>query len=229
MKVEVIMHHPEVYTGSIQPYADTRPSAIAKRRVEGAVILTPLGLVGDEQAEKAHHGGPDRALCHYPREHYAHWRKQFPAQAELFNAPAFGENLSTQGMTEDNVFMGDIYRWGDALIQVTQPRSPCFKLNAHFAIDYLSVLMQQGGRCGWLYRIISAGMDSGDRPLELVTRSSDISVAEAISIAWHMPFDEEQYRRLLAVAVLSASWSKTMLMRITASRIEDFNRRLLGH
>ncbi|AHG20316.1 6-N-hydroxylaminopurine resistance protein [Chania multitudinisentens RB-25] len=222
------MHPPEVYIGNIQPYAGRRPSAIAKRLVEGAIKLTPLGLEGDEQAEKAHHGGPDRALCHYPREHYIHWRRQFPAQAELFAAPAFGENISTLGLTEHNVFMGDIFRWGEALIQVTQPRSPCFKLNAHFAIGNLSVLMQQSGHCGWLYRVVSAGMVSGEQPLELVARSSEVSVAEAIAIAWHLPFDAEQYRRLLAAAGLSASWSKTMLTRITTSRIEDFNRRLLG-
>ena len=177
---------------------------------------------------KSYHGGPDRALCHYPREHYAHWREQFPAQAEQFCAPAFGENISTEGLTEHNVFMGDIFRWGEALIQVTQPRSPCFKLNYHFAIEDISVLMQQSGRCGWLYRVVSPGAVSGDRPLELAARNSDVSVAEAIAIAWHMPFDAEQYRRLLAVAGLSASWSKTMLTRLAEGRLEDFNRRLLG-
>jgi MOSC domain-containing protein YiiM len=222
------MHHPELYLGSIQPYAGSRPSAIAKRLVEGAVNLTLQGLEGDEQAEKSYHGGPDRALCHYPREHYDHWREQFPAQAEQFCAPAFGENISTLGLTEHNVFMGDVFRWGGALIQVTQPRSPCFKLNYHFDIDDISVLMQQTGRCGWLYRVISTGAVSGEQPLELVARNGAISVAEAISIAWHMPFDEEQYRRLLAVAGLSASWSKTLLTRIATGKIEDFNRRLLG-
>lgn len=222
------MHHPELYLGSIQPYAGSRPSAIAKRLVEGAVNLTLQGLEGDEQAEKSYHGGPDRALCHYPREHYDHWREQFPAQAEQFCAPAFGENISTLGLTEHNVFMGDVFRWGHALIQVTQPRSPCFKLNYHFDIDDISVLMQQTGRCGWLYRVISTGTVSGEQPLELVARNGAISVAEAISIAWHMPFDEEQYRRLLAVAGLSASWSKTLLTRIATGKIEDFNRRLLG-
>ncbi|MHC5177012.1 6-hydroxyaminopurine reductase [Serratia rhizosphaerae] len=222
------MTNPAVYIGHIQTYPGGHPSAIAKRQVDGALPLTPLGLEGDQQAEKSYHGGPDRALCHYPREHYDHWRQQFPAQAELFSAPAFGENLSTRGLTEHNVFIGDIFRWGDALIQVTQPRSPCFKLNYHFDIDDLSLLMQQSGRCGWLYRVISPGQVSGDQPLLLATRCSDVSLAEAIGIAWHMPFDEEQYRRLLSAAGLSASWSKTMLLRITRGKIEDFNRRLLG-
>ena len=223
------MHYPvNVFVGKIRDYAGSRPSAIDKIQVDGELQLGDLGLDGDQQAEKKIHGGPDRALCHYPREHYAHWRAQFPAQAEQFCAPAFGENISTEGLTEHNVFMGDIFRWGEALIQVTQPRSPCFKLNYHFAIEDISVLMQQSGRCGWLYRVVSPGAVSGDRPLALAARNSDVSVAEAIAIAWHMPFDAEQYRRLLAVAGLSASWSKTMLTRLAEGHLEDFNRRLLG-
>lgn len=79
--------------------------------------LGDLGLNGDQQAEKKIHGGPDRALCHYPREHYADWIRDFPQQAERFCAPAFGENLSTTGLTEQNVYIGDIFRWGEALIQ----------------------------------------------------------------------------------------------------------------
>ena len=223
------MHYPvNVFVGKVKDYDGSRPSAIGKIQVDGELTLGELGLEGDEQAEKKIHGGPDRALCHYPREHYAHWRAQFPAQAEQFCAPAFGENISTEGLTEHNVFMGDIFRWGEALIQVTQPRSPCFKLNYHFAIEDISVLMQQSGRCGWLYRVVSPGAVSGDRPLALAARNSDVSVAEAIAIAWHMPFDAEQYRRLLAVAGLSASWSKTMLTRLAEGHLEDFNRRLLG-
>jgi MOSC domain-containing protein YiiM len=222
------MKYPQVYIGNIESYSGSSPSAIGKRQVQGGVMLTSLGLEGDEQAETRCHGGSDRALCHYPREHYVHWAQQFPEQADIFSAPACGENISTLGMTEQNVYMGDIYRWGSAIVQVTQPRSPCYKLNAHFAIEDMSVLMHQTGYCGWLYRVISAGKISESHPLKLLARTSDIPVSEAIAIAWHMPFDEEQYRRLLAVSGLSASWSKTMLMRIDEGKIEDFNRRLRG-
>lgn len=119
-------------------------------------MLTELGLTGDEQAETKIHGGPDRALCHYPREHYQHWRQEFPEQAERFVAPAFGENLY-QGLTEENVFIGDIFQWGDALIQVTQPRSPCFKLNFHFGISDMASQMQDAGKTGWLCSVIARG------------------------------------------------------------------------
>ena len=222
------MHYPDVYIGTIKSYADTQPSAIGKRQVDGILQLTPLGLEGDEQAESAYHGGPDRALCHFPREHYAWLRQHFPEQEDRLHPPAFGENLSTLGLTEDNVFIGDIFRWGDALIQVTQPRSPCYKLNTFLHCPQMSQFLQDSGRCGWLYRVIATGTVSGDKSFELMTRNSDVSVAEAISIAFNMPFDQEQYRRLMNAAGLSASWNKTMQMRLINRKIEDFGRRLFG-
>ncbi|MTH46991.1 6-hydroxyaminopurine reductase [Intestinirhabdus alba] len=217
-----------VFRGKVVDYAGSRPSAIAKRQVEGELMLTGLGLEGDEQAEKRYHGGPDRALCHYPREHYLHWAQALPALAERFVAPAFGENLSTHGLTEENVFIGDIFRWGGALIQVSQPRSPCFKLNFHFGVEDMASRMQEAGRTGWLYSVIAPGAVSTEAPLELVSRVSDVSVREAIAIAWHMPFDDEQIHRLLSAAGLSKSWVRTMQNRRLSGRIEDYSRRLWG-
>lgn len=223
------MHYPaDIYIGQVRDYPGSRPSAIARIQVEGALTLTDLGLEGDQQAEKVIHGGPDRALCHYPREHYAQWAREFPAQADRFVAPAFGENISTIGLTEENVFIGDIFRWGEALIQVTQPRSPCFKVNFHLAISDLSLLMQQTARTGWLYRVIQAGVVSADAPLELASRTSDVSIRDAAAIAWHMPFDDEQYHRLLSAAGLSVSWTRTLQKRRISGQIEDYSRRLWG-
>jgi MOSC domain-containing protein YiiM len=217
-----------VFVGKERDYDGSCPSAIGKIQVDGELTLGELGLEGDEQAEKKIHGGPDRALCHYPREHYAHWTLELPQQSDLFCAPAFGENLSTEGLTEKNVHIGDIFRWGEALIQVTQPRSPCFKLNYHFAVSDMAQLMQNSGKTGWLYRVVAGGRVSGDVPLELVSRLSDVSVHEAGTIAWHMPYDDEQYHRLLSVAGLSVSWSRTMQKRRLSGKIEDNSRRLWG-
>ncbi len=223
------MNYPvNVFIGKIKDYEGSRPSAIAKLQVDGELSLTEKGLVGDEQAEKKIHGGPDRALCHYPREHYAFWASEYPDQAGLFVAPAFGENLSTEGLTEKNVFIGDIFRWGEALIQVTQPRSPCFKLNFHFGISDIATQMQNAGKTGWLYRVILAGKVETDAPLTLVSRLSDVSVYDACAIAWHMPFDDEQYHRLLSAAGLSTSWTRTMQKRRLSNKIEDNSRRLWG-
>lgn len=85
------MNYPvNVFIGSVRDYPGSRPSAIAKREVDGEMTLTARGLKGDQQAEKKIHGGIDRALSHYPREHYASWAAAFPEQAERFVAPAFG-------------------------------------------------------------------------------------------------------------------------------------------
>lgn len=223
------MHYPvNVFVGKVRDYDGSRPSAIGKIQVDGELTLGDLGLEGDEQAEKKIHGGPNRALCHYPREHYAHWARELPQQAELFCAPAFGENLSTEGLTEKNVYIGDIFRWGEALIQVTQPRSPCFKLNYHFAVSDMAQLMQNSGKTGWLYRVVAGGRVSSDAPLTLVSRLSDVSVHEAGAIAWQMPFDDDQYHRLLSAAGLSVSWSRTMQKRRLSGKIENNSRRLWG-
>ncbi|WP_039055246.1 6-hydroxyaminopurine reductase [Enterobacter sp. Bisph1] len=217
-----------VFTGTVRDYPGSRPSAIAKLQVDGELSLTETGVNGDQQAEKSYHGGTDRALCHYPREHYAHWAQRFPQQAALFCAPAFGENLSTEGLTEKEVFIGDIFRWGKTLIQVTQPRSPCFKLNYHFGIRDMSSQMQSSGRVGWLYRVIGSGKVSPDAPLELASRVSNVSVYDAAAIVWFQPFDDEQYHRLLSAAGLSASWTRTLQNRRFSGKIEDNSRRLLG-
>ena len=223
------MHYPvNVFVGKVRDYDGSRPSAIGKIQVDGELTLGDLGLEGDEQAEKKIHGGPDRALCHYPREHYAHWARELPQQADLFCAPAFGENLSTEWLTEKNVYIGDIFRWGEALIQVTQPRSPCFKLNYHFAVSDMAQLMQNSGKTGWLYRVVAGGRVSSDAPLTLVSRLSDVSVHEAGAIAWQMPFDDDQYHRLLSAAGLSVSWSRTMQKRRLSGKIENNSRRLWG-
>lgn len=223
------MRYPlQVYVGKVQDFPGSRPSAIEKFQVDGELMLTSGGLDGDSQAEKTIHGGVDRALCQYPREHYAEWRREFPEQAEFFSAPAFGENLSTEGMTERNVFIGDIYLWGEALIQVTQPRSPCYKINYHSGISDLSQLMQDSGRVGWLYRVIAGGTVSADAPLELASRLSDVSVYDAAAIAWHLPFDDDEYHRLLSAAGLAVSWTKTMQKRRISGKIEGFSRRLFG-
>ncbi|MBK4715041.1 MULTISPECIES: 6-hydroxyaminopurine reductase [Tenebrionibacter/Tenebrionicola group] len=223
------MHYPvQVFVGKVRDYPGSRPSAIEKFQVDGELKLTSTGLQGDSQAEKVIHGGVDRALCHYPREHYAAWRQAFPEQADFFIAPGFGENLSTEGMTERSVYIGDIYRWGHALIQVTQPRSPCYKLNFHSGVGDLTQRMQENGRVGWLYRVIAGGAVSADEPLALVSRLSDVSVYDAAAIAWHLPFDDEQYHRLLSAAGLSAGWTKTLQKRRISGKIESFTRRLFG-
>lgn len=219
-------YQPRVFIGSVISTDDCGDTAIKKHAVVDNIELTKLGLVGDEQAEKRVHGGPDRALCHYPCEHYEFWQREYPELKYLLRASAFGENISTIGMTEDNVYMGDLYQWGTAVIQVTQPRSPCFKLNDLTQQADFSWVMQTSGKIGWLYRVIQPGTVSVNDPLVLLNRSSDVSIAETTAIAFHQPYDEANTRRLLLAAGLSASWTATMIKRLQTQQVESFDRRL---
>ena len=220
----ITLHH--LYAGKIHEYPEHEPSAIAKSRITDSRMLKALGIEGDEQYEKRFHGGIDRALCHYPHEHYAYWRTRYPHLAHLFQSPAFGENISTSGLTEENAFMGDIYQLGEAIIQITQPRSPCYKLNYHLQIPHLSEEMQNNGYCGWLYRVIKEGNIQPGSEMALLSRTGSVSVKEALSIAFTEPFSEERTLILLSSPGLSTSWTRTMQNRLITKTVESFHFRL---
>ena len=217
---------PQVFIGQVKTTEQCGDSAIFKTPILSTLELSRLGLQGDEQADQRVHGGADRALCHYPQEHYEYWQQQYPALANIFMTSAFGENLSTIGMNETNVHMGDVYQWGNSLIQVTQPRSPCYKLNGLTGIDDFALTMQESGKIGWLYRVIRTGMVSAAEPLQLIQRSCELSISEVTAIAFHEVYNETNTKKLLSAAGLSASWTATMLNRLKTEKIEDFSRRL---
>lgn len=123
-----------VLTGRVAPLGvKGAASAIAKTPVVGPVAVGPLGLAGDEQADRRVHGGPEKAVHHYALDHAAAWRGDLPGLRDLLEQPgAFGENFSTHGLTEHDVCVGDLWRVGSALLQVSQARQPCFKLNLRF-------------------------------------------------------------------------------------------------
>src|SRR5262249_21933611 len=166
-----------VLTGKIAPLGDeasNKTSAIAKSPVDGRVWLGETGLEGDQQAELKHHGGPEKALHHYPFDHYASWRSEWqagaPGLARLDARGAFGENVSTSGLTEEHVCVGDVYRIGGAIVQVSQPRQPCWKLNLRFARADMSRAVQDSRRTGWYYRVLEAGEIGAGDTLERLAR-----------------------------------------------------------
>jgi hypothetical protein len=117
------------------PYRDhSVRSAFVKAPVDGIVAATELGLWGDEQGDRTKHGGPDKAICVFPAEHYAHYEQLLGRRLQR---PAFGENLTTWGLTEENACIGDVLRIGTALVQVSVPRSPCFRLAARHGVRKL--------------------------------------------------------------------------------------------
>jgi MOSC domain-containing protein YiiM len=176
-------------------------TAIAKTPVAGRARVGLEGLAGDEQIHPGH-GGPDRALCLYPREHYAHWE----ARVE----PAFGENITSSGVLEREVFVGDVWRIGDALVQVSQPRSPCFKVAARLGIPDLVIRARRTGFTGLHLRVLEPGTLAAGDPIEVVSRSSHgITVADAVAARFG-PRDNGLVAAVLAVPELAEEWrSKT--------------------
>ncbi|HEY9198523.1 MAG TPA: MOSC domain-containing protein [Gammaproteobacteria bacterium] len=196
-----------VFIGAIAPLTGERDSAIVKHAVGGSIELTPLGLCGDMQADRVNHGGPERALLHYCARHYAVWAHEFPDVAGRFAAPGFGENLSSANLDEENVCIGDLYLLGTARVQVSQPRSPCWKLDAHLGVAGLARRVQDTQRCGWLYRVLEPGrIAAGDR-IELLQRPNpDFSVAAVMRAVNAARVDRDSLVAIAALPELSANW-----------------------
>ena len=162
----------EVLVGRAEPFGPSSfSSAIRKRPVTESINLASVGFAGDEQADRRYHGGPDKAVHHYPFEHYAMWCRERPVLALQLRVGAFGENLSTRGMSEENVCVGDIFRAGSALLQVSQARQPCWKLNVRFGLNDMARLVQASGRTGWYYRVLEEGRVDHPQELPLPARA----------------------------------------------------------
>lgn len=199
-----------VTVGAVAPFrAPDEPSAIAKSPVSGAVAVGLLGIAGDSQADRVHHGGRDKAIHHYPADHYSHWREAWGGHALLDGPAAFGENISTLGLLEQAVCVGDRYRLGTALVEVSQGRQPCWKLNHRFGRkDVLSgVVMTR--RSGWYYRVIEPGLVTEGDDLVLADRPlPDWSVDRVFGllIAGDHTRDPVAVRTLAGMEQLAGTW-----------------------
>lgn len=208
--------------------ANGEPSAIDKHPAVHPLRLTADGFEGDEQADSRHHGGPDKALHHYPEEHYAAWRLEFPElQVEAFRAGGFGENLCTVGLTEANVCVGDVFRLGGALIQVSQARQPCWKLNLRFGNPDMSRRVQDSARTGWYYRVLETGEVAPGAALQLLDRPHP--GWPLARLLFHLYKDPQNVSALTAIAALDSlalSWRELVQRRLDSGRIEDWSSRL---
>ncbi|MDF3980570.1 MOSC domain-containing protein [Luteibacter sp. PPL201] len=166
-----LYHIGHVLAGPVAPLGDGGAvSGMHKRPVHGIVRITHVGIDIDAQADLTVHGGPEKAIHHYPFDHYATWRHELPPRALLDQPGAFGENLSTLGLTETDVAIGDVFRIGTAVLQVSQGRQPCWKLNVRFDTKDMALRVQQSGRSGWYYRVLEEGEVAPGACLERIER-----------------------------------------------------------
>lgn len=156
-------------------------TGIHKQPVQGAVAVNRLGLAGDEQADLTVHGGLDKAVYAYPAEHYAFWVTQRLAalkREEPLPPGSMGENLTIEGLLESDVWIGDRLHIGSAILEVTQPRQPCFKFNAKMGFSHAAKMMVQAGNSGFYLRVMQTGEVRAGDVITLVAGSRATSLTE---------------------------------------------------
>ncbi|MDH1263419.1 MOSC domain-containing protein [Pseudomonas sp. GD03944] len=211
--------------------AFTRPgsrSAIVKTPYTGAVQVAENGLLGDEQGDLRVHGGPEKAIHYYPREHYAAWAEELGAHPLLTQAGAFGENFSATGWTEQTMCLADRVRVGSTLLEISQGRMPCWKLNDRFQVADMALRVQQTGRTGWYFRVLEGGVVKAGDQLEVVERPYEHWSLSRLSAVLFSKTVELEIARECLTLPLAASWRRTMERRVEKCLIEDWSPRIDG-
>ena len=187
--------------------AEPWTSGIYKSPVLGRIHLSPVKLAGDGQADLKVHGGPDKAVCVYSADHYPLWRSELGVPE--CGPGWFGENFSVEGHIETNVSIGDTYRIGTALVQISQPRAPCWKLGRRWNRLDMPKVVLASGRTGWYLRVLEAGdVECGDT-LTLVERSYPrftIGAVNAVAYSRGGASDIDAARELANCPALAESW-----------------------
>jgi len=190
----------------------TVQTAIFKEPVAGAVAIRQLNLAGDQQADLTVHGGSEKAVYAYPAEHYEYWRRQLPDIS--FSWGAFGENLTTEGLWEDTLCIGDLLRFGSAVLQVTQPRMPCYKLQLRFNRDDMIKRFLVSGRSGLYFSVIDPGDVGAGSETEVLHRDPHrVTVADILSLYFGQRRDPELLQRAMNVTSLPGNWKTQLLLR----------------
>jgi MOSC domain-containing protein YiiM len=158
-------------------------TAIGKRAVEGPRAVERLGIAGDEQADLSVHGGPAKAVYAYPSEHYAFWQTvRAQAGVALWDEPlppgSLGENLTVAGVQESELWIGDVLRFPNCALAVSQPRYPCFKFNAAMGFAHAAKLMVQSAWCGWYLAVREAGTIAAGEEFEVVAGPREVGIVE---------------------------------------------------
>ena len=187
-------------------------TGIFKTPVQKRLRMSALNLEGDRQADLSVHGGRDKAVYAYPSEHYAYWKNELPGIELPWGS--FGENLTTEGLLESDVGLGDSFTIGTAEVVVTQPRLPCFKLNLKFDRDDMVKRFLASRRTGFYFRVLHEGeIGAGDEIVRVHQDENRVSISDALKIYLGEPDSDELRERALRVQYLSASWRKGFSQR----------------
>lgn len=218
-----------VLLGSLKPLGRQGvPSGIDKQPVTASVEIGPEGLSGDHQGDRKNHGGPEKAIHHYPRDHYDWWQEHYPELGPLLDrAGRFGENLSTRGLDESRVCIGDVFRLGTAVVQVSQGRQPCWRLNARFDEKAMARRVQESARTGWYYRVMEAGQVAPGDSLDLLERPAENwNLQRVLHVLYRDTLNREALSELADLRELAESWRNLVRRRLEKAEVEDWSRRL---
>ncbi len=200
-------------------------SGIDKRPHDGPLWLSREGLACDGQADLRFHGGADKALHHYPAEHYDAWHGEMASPR--LGPGGFGENLSTTGLVEADVAVGDVFRLGGAVVEVTQGRQPCWKLNLRFGCPDMAARVQASGRMGWYYRVLEPGaVQAGDALVRLERRAPEWTLERLWRILYVTPLDRDELTAMADMQALPPNWRGYAQTRLETGQVEDWRRRL---
>ena len=199
-------------TGTEMWWDKTWETGFKKVPVQSPQWLAYGGFRGDAQADRINHGGVDKALCVYPIEHYPHWQDLLKRELP---SGSFGENLTTEGLIETGVCVGDIFTIGEAKVQISQPRQPCWKLARRWQRKDLSALVERTGKTGFYFRVLEHGsVENGDSFTLAERPFPDWTVALCNEIMHHQKKDVDASRQLASeCTALAGSWKDALWAR----------------
>ena len=190
-------------------------TGIVKRRVSGPVRVAPHGIAGDEHGDPRVHGGPEKAVHQYAAENYARLTQAFPDCAHALVLGSLGENLSAQHLSEQNVHIGDVFQIGSAVMQASQPRSPCWKISHRFGVERMSMYVAQQRITGWYYRVVEPGLIQPEDSIVLLERQTD---RFSIDEFWRVQLSHRPHLDALAEIVdipgLAQDWKHRLTERM---------------
>ena len=195
--------------------ANGRPvtTGIFKQPVAGRVFVRSLNIDGDRQADLTVHGGIDKAVYAYPHEHYAHWESELGRRDFTFGQ--FGENLTTSGVLEDDVRIGDVLAIASARFEVSQPRVPCYKLALRMEMPQFPKLFLQSQRTGFYLRVVQEGeIGAGDAISRIATDPQQMTVREVFDVAYGESAGRSDFQRAVEMPSLAESWREMFAERL---------------
>jgi MOSC domain-containing protein YiiM len=190
----------------------TVSTGIFKEPIAGPVAIRQLNLDGDRQADLIVHGGPNKAVYGYASEHYPFWRVQFPQMDLPWGT--FGENLTTEGVSEDSLHIGDTLRVGSAVLMIVQPRMPCYKLQIRFGRDDIVQRFLESRRSGFYFSVVEEGEVKAGSPIEFVHRDENkVTIADINHIYQGQRTDPDLLQRILRLPVLPEELRSSLVKR----------------